>query len=68
MGRTPFNDNLYAGAIDAYTSCGQPGAKIEILVATSKKPSHLVMVQVSRVGPRDKNARDRIMETFQVAG
>lgn len=67
-GRTPFNDNLYAGAIDSYTGCGLRGAKIEILVATSKKPSHLVMVQVARVGPRDENARDRVMETFQVSG
>ncbi|MGH8901016.1 MAG: protein kinase domain-containing protein [Egibacteraceae bacterium] len=67
-GRRPFNDNLYAGAIDAYTGCGLRSAKIEILVATSKKPSHLVMVQVARVSPRDENARDRIMETFQVQG
>ncbi|MGH8898687.1 MAG: protein kinase domain-containing protein [Egibacteraceae bacterium] len=68
VGRRPFNDNLYAGAIDAYTGCGQPRARIETLVAASKKPSHLVMVQVARVAPRDENARDRVMETFQVSG
>jgi Protein tyrosine and serine/threonine kinase len=68
VGRAPFNDNLYAGAIDSYTGCGQSGARAEILVATSKKPSHLVMVQVSRVKPRDESARDRILETFQVNG
>lgn len=66
--RMPFNDNLYAGAIDAYNDCGQAGARVEILVATSKMPSHIVMVQVTRLGPRDENARDRVMETFQVSG
>jgi hypothetical protein len=67
VGRKPFNDNLYAGAIDMYNACGQQAAKIEILVATSKKPAHLVMVQVLGVGPRDEGARDRIMETFEVS-
>lgn len=65
-GRTPFNDNLYAGAIDSYVRCGQSGASIEILVAASKEPSRLVMVQIARLGPRDENARDRVMETFHV--
>lgn len=68
IGRAPFNDNLYEGAIDSYSGCGQPATKIEILVATSKNPSHLVMVQVNRLGPRDENAHDRVMETFQVSG
>jgi serine/threonine-protein kinase PknK len=68
VGRKPFNDNLYAGAIDAYTGCGQADARVEILIATSQQPPHLVMVQVTSLGPRDERARDRVMETFQVSG
>ncbi len=65
--RQPFNDSLYRGVIDSYTHCGQTDANIELLVATSKKHlSHLVLVAVIRLGPRDEGASDRVMETFQV--
>ncbi|MGH8910650.1 MAG: hypothetical protein ACRD0K_30185 [Egibacteraceae bacterium] len=64
--REPFDDNLYAGAIDSYTGCGAAGSEVEILVASPADGSRIVMLRITRLGPRDVTARNRVVETFNV--
>jgi hypothetical protein len=66
-GSRPFDDNLYAGTIAAFTACGSQRADVEMLVAAPDDQSRIVMLRITRVSPRDLTARDRALETFTVS-
>jgi anti-sigma-K factor RskA len=66
VGRKPFDDNIYAGAIDSYTGCGAARTDIDLLVASPADRSRMVMVQITRQAPRDVTAGTRVLETFDV--
>jgi hypothetical protein len=66
VGRKPFDDNLYVGAIDSYTGCGAAGSMVEILVAAPADRRRIVMLRITRLAPRDVTARNRLVETFTI--
>lgn len=61
--RQPFDDNLYAGALDSYSGCGGSGV-VEVLVAAPRDGSRAVLLKITRIAPRDLTARNRVLETF----
>ncbi|RME44235.1 MAG: PDZ domain-containing protein [Caldilineae bacterium] len=67
-GRKEYSDELYTGAYDLYSKCGDSNSVIIDLVAEPADGSFLIWVDVQVVSDADLDALDHILNSFQVIG
>jgi hypothetical protein len=61
----PYDDELYSGSVQTWTSCGVTSATTLVVVAVDKEDERFVtVVIVTMVADRDDEARDNIWDSF----
>ncbi|HSM02288.1 MAG TPA: hypothetical protein VK960_07630 [Acidimicrobiia bacterium] len=67
-GRDDYFDGLYTGRYDLYYDCGEELSVFIVIAAEPPEGGYLIYVQIVAVAPRDFDAADEIIATFQVTG
>ena len=67
QGRQPYQDPLYTGTYEFYSSCGSSDAARMIVVARPEDNRFAAIVDIQLVSDADLAALDQIMRTFTVA-
>jgi serine protease Do len=67
-GRTDYSDELYTGAYDLYSDCGDTNSIIIDVVAEPADKSFLMWLEIQVVDDADLDALDHILNSFQVIG
>lgn len=67
-GRDDYYDGLYTGRYDLYYDCGDDLSVFIVIAAEPPEGGYLIYVQILTVAPRDFDAADEIIRTFQVTG
>ena len=65
--RQAYDDNLYSGIYDSYTSCGGTDASVVNIAASPADGSYLVFVHVKMIDAADQEALNQIVATFVVS-
>ena len=68
VGRFPYDDGVYFGFYDEYSSCGQQGTSLFIVAAKPSDATFAVIVAIHTVTEADNEAREKILKTFYVTG
>ncbi len=65
-GRSDYEDQLYTGKYDYYTSCGDADSVIFVVVAAPEDQAYLTLVMIQAISKADLEAADHIFDTFEV--
>jgi serine protease Do len=69
-GRESYDDGLYAGLADYFSDCGGAGTDYFLLVAAPNEApdAYLIELHIQMPDDRDKEAGERIVNSFEVIG
>jgi serine protease Do len=66
QGRSPYEDQLYAGTMEFFANCGGTDTARALVVARPADGSYAAIIDMQFVSEADLQALDQVMRTFQV--